>query len=62
MLDIITRNILAMLGEFHREAVIRALVQAGQIALDDEPGLQFQAAHLGERQGIEVAFGVVGHD
>src|SRR5207302_2042370 len=52
-------HILAVLGKLDREAVIRTLVHAREIALDDEPSLEFQAADLRQDQGIEIALWIV---
>ena len=60
VLEVVAGDVLAVLGELDGEAVIWALVHAGEIALDDEAGLQLQAAHLGEGERIEVALRVVG--
>ena len=48
-----------MLGELDGEAVVGAFVHAGKVALDDEAGLQLQAAHLGESERVEVLVRVV---
>ncbi len=40
MTDIIPRHILAMFGEFHREAMIRAFVQANDETLNYQSGFQ----------------------
>ena len=59
VLDVVAGDVLAVLGELDGEAVVRALVHARQVALDDQPRLQLQAADLGERQRVEVALRVV---
>jgi hypothetical protein len=59
VLDVVAGNILAMLGELDGEAVVGALVHAREVALDDEPGLDLQAADLGEGEGVEIFLGVV---
>src|SRR5439155_1308720 len=41
--------------------VVGALVHAREVALDDEAGLQLEAADAGERQGVEVFQWVVFH-
>ena len=50
VLDVVAGDVLAVLGELDGEAVVGALVHAREVALDDQPGLQLQAAHLGQRQ------------
>jgi hypothetical protein len=59
MLQVIPGHVLAVLGEFHRKAVIRALVHAREIALDDETGLQIEAAHLGQGEWVKVSLGIL---
>ena len=42
-----------MLGELDGEPVPRAAVLPGEVALDDLPGLQFEAVDAGEDVGVE---------
>ena len=52
--DLVAGVILAVLGELDAEALVRALVDAGEEALDEAAGDQRQAAVLGERGRVEV--------
>ena len=59
MLEVIAGDVFAVLGKFDGEAVVGALVHAREEALDNEPGLEFQAADLGEGDGVEVFVRIV---
>ena len=48
----------AMLGKLDREPLIRAFVHTADVALDNQPGLQFETLDLGEHGRVEV-FAVV---
>ena len=61
VLDVVAGRILAVLGEFDCEAVMRTAMLARQITLDDKPGLQLQAADLGKRDRVEIIEGRFRH-
>src|SRR5262249_14224743 len=46
VLEVVARNVLAVLGELDRKAVERAGMQAGQEPFDDELGAQVEPCHL----------------
>ena len=58
--DVVAGDVFAVLGELDAEAVVGTFVHAGEVALDEEPGLEFEAPDGGEDGGVEVALGVVG--
>jgi hypothetical protein len=53
MAQIVARRVFAVLGELDRKAMQRAAMQAGDVALDDVPGSQPQAAELSQQPGVE---------
>ena len=52
VLDVVAGGVLAVLGELDGEPVPRAAVPAGEVALDDLPGLQLQAVDAGQNGGV----------
>ncbi len=61
MLEIITRDIFAVLSELDGKAVIGAFVHAREVAFDDEPSLKLEASHLGKRHRVEILLRAFGH-
>ena len=51
--QVVARRVLAMLGKLVRKALVRAAVQAGDVAFDDPPGAQLQALQPRERLRVE---------
>jgi hypothetical protein len=50
--DVVSRHVLAVLGELDGEAVVRAGVLAGDVALDDHPRLEVEALQVSQRLRI----------
>jgi hypothetical protein len=61
MFDFITGHILAVLGKFDTEPVVRALVEAGNEPLDDEPCTQLHVCKLGDHVRLEILKIILSH-
>jgi len=50
--SVVPGHVLAVLGELDREAVVRALVHAGDVPLDDQARLEVEALEASQRLRI----------
>ena len=60
VLEVVASDVFAVFGELDGKAVVGAFVHTGEVALDDEAGLQLQVAQLVQGDGVEIALRV-GH-
>src|SRR5262249_41751006 len=51
--QVVAGSVLAVLGKFYRESVVRTAMQTGHVAFDDMPRSQAQALNLSQRLRID---------